>query len=70
MRVKISFFIYSINDPFVRLTTHHTKICHIIYIYFTILLFIYIFTIEFTTVKIFQWLCGKKIAKQEAGANH
>ena len=25
---------------------------------------------EFTNVKIFQWLCGKKIAKREAGANH
>ena len=38
--------------------------------YFTIYLFFYIIKIEFTKVKIFRWLCGKKIAKREAGANH
>jgi len=48
--------------------------CIIVYTYyFTIYLFIYIFIYifkkEFTKVKRFQWLCGKKKNKREAGAN-
>ena len=59
---------------FCKTQFQHSNIhCSIIYyyiIYSTIYLFIYILKKEFTMVKIFQWLCGKKIVKREAGANH
>ena len=65
------FFIYSIYGPFARLTAHHTKIHDTILSF--ILLFICLSTYlkcNFTKVKFFWWLCGKKKVKQEAGANH
>jgi hypothetical protein len=68
----LKFILYfPIHGPFIRLTAYHTKIHHIYIIFFTIYLFIYIFKMEFATCeKIFEWLCGKKIVKREAGANH
>ena len=56
------FFIYLIYSPFVRLTFQHTKIHHsIIYIYFTIYLFIYILAWNLR-----QWkFCGGCVGRKK-----
>ena len=67
---KNLYFIYSINDPFIKLTACHTKnIWYYIYLFHYLSIYLH-FLHGIYESEIFQWLCGKKMAKWEAGANH